>query len=186
MVGHPVRRRDARHRYGLYLTYLPYIYLLQPYLDVCKKSKAQLTIDRKVLIAFLSDRLKLRGVMMLFTLPVAIVGYAVIANVASPHVRFGMTCIMAVGMYSSVPCVLVWNSNNSAGHYKRATTSALQLAIANCGGFVASEFFLSLSLLSLSLSLPLPFLPLSKVGMSCIYFVRECIVHLCISELTWK
>jgi predicted sugar kinase len=84
--------------------------------------------------------MKLRGVMMLFTLPIAIVGYAVIANVTSPHVRFGMTCIMAIGMYSSVPCVLVWNSNNSAGHYKRATTSALQLAIANCGGFVASEF----------------------------------------------
>ena len=31
-----------------------------------------------------------------------------------------------------------WNSNNSAGHYKRATTTALQLAIANSGGFVAS------------------------------------------------
>lgn len=88
---------------------------------------------------------------MLFTLPIAIVGYAVIANVASPHVRFGMTCIMAIGMYSSVPCVLVWNSNNSAGHYKRATTSALQLAIANCGGFVASEF-LYLTLLYLSSS----------------------------------
>lgn len=26
---------------------------------------------------------------------------------------------------------------NSAGHYKRATTGALQLAIANAGGFVA-------------------------------------------------
>lgn len=80
---------------------------------------------------------------MLFTLPVAIVGYAVIANVASAQVRFGMTCLMAIGMYSSVPCVLVWNSNNSAGHYKRATTSALQLAIANCGGFVASKYFLT-------------------------------------------
>ncbi|KAK5653763.1 hypothetical protein OQA88_7920 [Cercophora sp. LCS_1] len=91
-----------------------------------------------VFVAFLSDRLKLRGVMMLFTLPIAIVGYSVIANVASPHVRFGMTTIMAIGLYSSVPCVLVWNSNNSAGHYKRATTSALQLAIANCGGFVAT------------------------------------------------
>lgn len=77
--------------------------------------------------------------MMLFTLPVAIVGYAVIANVASAQVRFAMTCLMAIGMYSSVPCVLVWNSNNSAGHYKRATTSALQLAIANAGGFVASK-----------------------------------------------
>lgn len=78
---------------------------------------------------------------MLFTLPVAIAGYAAIANITSAHARFAMTCLMAIGMYSSVPCVLVWNSNNSAGHYKRATTSALQLAVANAGGFVASEFY---------------------------------------------
>lgn len=92
-----------------------------------------------VIVAFLSDHMQLRGVVMLFTLPVAIVGYAVIANVASAHVRFAMTCLMATGMYSSVPCVLGWNANNSAGHYKRATTSALQLMVANAGGFVASE-----------------------------------------------
>lgn len=76
---------------------------------------------------------------MLFILPIAIVGYAVIANVHDPHVKYGMTFLMATGMYASVPCILVWNSNNSAGHYKRATTSAMQLAIANCGGFVASK-----------------------------------------------
>lgn len=76
---------------------------------------------------------------MLITLPVAIVGYAVIANVHSAKVKYGMTFLMATGMYSSVPCILVWNSNNTAGNYKRATTSALQLAIANCGGFVASK-----------------------------------------------
>ncbi|KAL2024981.1 hypothetical protein VTK56DRAFT_3680 [Thermocarpiscus australiensis] len=91
-----------------------------------------------VLIAFASDRLNLRGIMMLLTLPISIAGYAVIANVTSARLRFGMTCLMAIGMYSSVPPVLVWNSNNSAGHYKRATTSALQLAVANCGGFVAT------------------------------------------------
>lgn len=79
---------------------------------------------------------------MLFTLPIAIAGYAAIANITSAHARFAMTCLMAIGMYSSVPCVLVWNSNNSSGHYKRATTSALQLAIANAGGFVASRFLL--------------------------------------------
>lgn len=77
---------------------------------------------------------------MLFVLPIAIVGYAVIANVKDPHTRFAMTCLMAIGMYCSVPPVLVWNSNNSAGHYKRATTSALQLAVANAGGFVASMY----------------------------------------------
>ncbi|WYZ36026.1 hypothetical protein EsH8_X_000673 [Colletotrichum jinshuiense] len=91
-----------------------------------------------VLVAFLSDRLRLRGLLMLFVLPISIAGYAGIANVTAPQARFAMTCLMAIGMYSAVPCVLVWNSNNSAGHYKRATTSALQLAIANCGGFVAT------------------------------------------------
>ncbi|PNP83968.1 hypothetical protein FNYG_02656 [Fusarium nygamai] len=92
-----------------------------------------------VLVAFISDRTKVRGLIILVVLPIAIVGYAVIANVQAANTRFAMTCLMALGMYASVPCILVWNSNNSAGHYKRATTSALQLAVANCGGFVASK-----------------------------------------------
>ncbi|PHH85287.1 hypothetical protein CDD83_639 [Cordyceps sp. RAO-2017] len=91
-----------------------------------------------VIVAFLSDRLKLRGILILAVLPVAIAGYAAMANITGPSPRFAMTCLMAIGLYSAVPCVLVWNSNNSAGHYKRATTSALQLAVANCGGFVAT------------------------------------------------
>ncbi|KAI0846718.1 MFS general substrate transporter [Daldinia vernicosa] len=90
-----------------------------------------------VITAFLSDRFRVRGLVMLFSLPLAIIGYAVIANVDNVKVKYGMTFLMATGLYSSVPPVLGWLSNNSAGHYKRATTSALQLAIANCGGFVA-------------------------------------------------
>lgn len=41
----------------------------------------------------------------------------------------------------SVPPVLVWLSNNSAPHYKRATAAGLQLAIANCGGFPATFIY---------------------------------------------
>lgn len=91
-----------------------------------------------VAVAFISDRLRVRGIIMLCTLPIAIIGYAVIANIddGQPQVKYGMTVLMATGLYTSVPPVLGWLSNNSAGHYKRATTSALQLAIANCGGFV--------------------------------------------------
>jgi hypothetical protein len=91
-----------------------------------------------VLTAIISDRLALRGPVMLCTLPIAIIGYGVISHSTNPHVQYGMTFLMATGMYATVPCILSWNSNNSAGHYKRATTSALQLAIANAGGFVAS------------------------------------------------
>lgn len=78
-----------------------------------------------VVVAIVSDRLKLRGVVMLFTLPLAIIGYAAIANVGEHdnRTKYGMTFLMATGLYASVPPVLVWNSNNSAGHYKRATTS---------------------------------------------------------------
>jgi len=96
-----------------------------------------------VIIAVVSDRLKLRGTIMLFVLIPAIIGYAVIANISAAHpkVKYGMTFMMATGMYASVPCVLVWNSNNSAGHYKRATTTALQLMIANSGGFVATFIY---------------------------------------------
>ncbi|THC97456.1 hypothetical protein EYZ11_003044 [Aspergillus tanneri] len=94
-----------------------------------------------VVVAIVSDRLKLRGVIMLFTLPLAIAGYGAIANIESAKAKYGMTFLMATGMYSSVPCILVWNSNNSAGHYKRATTSAMQLTIANCGGFVATFIY---------------------------------------------
>ncbi|KAI1186641.1 major facilitator superfamily domain-containing protein [Nemania serpens] len=87
--------------------------------------------------AWLSDHFRVRGIIMLCSLPIAITGYAVIANTHIASVKYGMTFLMATGLYSSVPPVLGWLSNNSAGHYKRATTGALQLAIANAGGFVA-------------------------------------------------
>jgi len=94
-----------------------------------------------VVVAIVSDRIALRGVIMLFTLPIAIIGYGVISTSTNAKVQYGMTFMMATGMYASVPCILSWNSNNSAGHYKRATTAALQLAIANCGGIVASWIY---------------------------------------------
>lgn len=94
-----------------------------------------------VIVSFVSDRLNLRGIVMLVTLPLAIMGYAAIANVGEHdnQVKYGMTFLMAIGLYASVPPVLVWNSNNSAGHYKRATTSGVQLMIANCGGFICCK-----------------------------------------------
>jgi len=94
-----------------------------------------------VCVAVISDRTRLRGVVLLFALLPAIVGYAVIANVHDSNTKYGITILMATGLYSGVPCVLGWISNNSAGHYKRATTTALQLAIANCGGFVATFIY---------------------------------------------
>ncbi|KAJ9160948.1 High-affinity nicotinic acid transporter [Coniochaeta hoffmannii] len=48
--------------------------------------------------AFVSDRLKVRGIIMLFTMPIAIIGYAVIANIhdGHPKVKYG---ILSVFLY---------------------------------------------------------------------------------------
>jgi hypothetical protein len=67
-------------------------------------------------VAFLSDRVRLRGLLVIFTLPLAVIWYVVIARVDSNHV--------------------IWLLNSGAGHYKRATSGAMQLVLANCGGIV--------------------------------------------------
>ncbi|KAK9899166.1 MFS general substrate transporter [Cystobasidium minutum MCA 4210] len=94
-----------------------------------------------VIVAYVSDRLWLRGPVILVMLPIAIAGYAMISTVDTNSARYGALFLMATGMYSTVPAILVWLTGNSAGHYKRATVSALQLAIANCGGFVAAWIY---------------------------------------------
>jgi hypothetical protein len=58
---------------------------------------------------------------MLFSLPVAIIGYAVIANTHITSVKYGMTFLMATGLYSSVPPVLGWLSNVSGNPAMRAS-----------------------------------------------------------------
>ncbi|KAF5370102.1 hypothetical protein D9758_001066 [Tetrapyrgos nigripes] len=91
-----------------------------------------------VFVAFLSDRLKWRGPFILICLPVAIVGYIVAITAQTNTGRYAAVFLMAAGVYPCGPSILSILPNNSSGHYKKATTTALQLAIANCGGFVAT------------------------------------------------
>ncbi|KAF8165361.1 MFS general substrate transporter [Crassisporium funariophilum] len=91
-----------------------------------------------VVVAFLSDRLKWRGPFILICLPFAIIGYILAIVAENNRTRYIAVFFMAAGVYPSGPSILSILPNNSSGHYKRATTTALQLAIANAGGFVAT------------------------------------------------
>src|SRR5690242_4124754 len=72
--------RNTLQRCGLYYAYVLYILLVAQHLTLVS-----------VGVALLSDRLKLRGCMMLCTMPIAIIGYAVIANIGDGHpkVKYG-------------------------------------------------------------------------------------------------
>ncbi|KAF9476455.1 MFS transporter [Pholiota conissans] len=91
-----------------------------------------------VVVALLSDRLKWRGPFILICLPLAIVGYILAITAENNKTRYIAVFFMAAGVYPSAPSILSILPNNGSGHYKRATTTALQLAIANAGGFVAT------------------------------------------------
>ncbi|KAI0068665.1 MFS transporter [Artomyces pyxidatus] len=91
-----------------------------------------------VIVAYISDRYKLRGPLILICLPVTIAGYILAIAATTNEARYAAVFLIATGLYPSAPCILSILPNNSGGHYKKATTVALQLAIANTGGFVAT------------------------------------------------
>ncbi|KIY71431.1 MFS general substrate transporter [Cylindrobasidium torrendii FP15055 ss-10] len=91
-----------------------------------------------VVVAILSDRFKWRGPFILMFLPISIAGYILAIAATTDNARYAAVFLMATGVYPSVPCILSILPNNNSGHYKKATTTALQIAIANCSGFVAT------------------------------------------------
>ncbi|KZV72119.1 MFS general substrate transporter [Peniophora sp. CONT] len=109
-----------------------------------------------VVIAYLSDRYRLRGPFILMLLPISMIGhfatpksltlytgYIVSITAKTNGTRYIAVFLMATGLYPSAPCILSIIPNNTSGHYKKATCVALQLAIANCGGFVATFAYTS-------------------------------------------
>ncbi|TFY81450.1 hypothetical protein EWM64_g2564 [Hericium alpestre] len=91
-----------------------------------------------VVVAFLADRYKLRGPLIMICLPVNIAGYIMVIAAKSNEVRYAAVFLIAAGLYPTAPCILSIIPNNTSGHYKKATASALSLAVANTGGFVAT------------------------------------------------
>ncbi|KAI1789554.1 MFS general substrate transporter [Ganoderma leucocontextum] len=111
-----------------------------------------------VVVAIASDKLQWRGPFILIFLPISIAGewsgwecrcklltyesgYILAIAAKDNAQRYAAVFLMATGIYPCGPCILSILPNNSAGHYKKATTVALQLALANCGGFVATFIY---------------------------------------------
>ncbi|KAE8258089.1 hypothetical protein A4X13_0g1913 [Tilletia indica] len=91
-----------------------------------------------IVIAIAADRARMRVPFMLVLLPISMVGYIILLTVHSAEAKYAGVFLAALGVYPATPCVLSILPNNCSGHFKRATAVALQLAIANCAGFVAT------------------------------------------------
>jgi len=95
-----------------------------------------------LLACYLSDRLKLRGPIILSGLAIAAIGYIMQLASDSNSVRYAGTFFIAIGAFPCSPTVIGWLSNNLAPHYIKATGLGFQVALGNCGAFVATFTYL--------------------------------------------
>ncbi|CRL26009.1 Protein secE/sec61-gamma protein [Penicillium camemberti] len=95
--------------------------------------------------AILSDKTKHRSGFVLIGCIVATIGYSILLAQQSVTVGVQYFALFAVtgGGFIAQPIVIGWLSNNMSGHYKQAIASAMQIGFGNCGGFFASNIFLS-------------------------------------------
>jgi MFS family permease len=95
-----------------------------------------------LLISYLSDRYARRGIFLLIAFCVSGIGYilllAVPATTANVGPRYFATFLIAAGALPCSPLVLAWLSNNLAPATTRATGLGFQVAVGNCGAFVAT------------------------------------------------
>ncbi|KAM6501203.1 MFS transporter [Amanita muscaria] len=114
-------------------------------------SQAQLfTVPPYALAAFfiiiasaLSDRLKLRGPVVLVATPLTIIGYAMAIVGTDNPARYVGCCLLAIGPYISSTCILTVLVNNSSGYYKRATATAVQTIFTGLSGIIAPFLYTS-------------------------------------------
>ena len=88
--------------------------------------------------SFLSDRIKMRGPLILAGFCIAAIGYIMQLASDAAGVKYAGTFFIAAGAFPCSPLILAWLSNNLAPHYTKATGLGFQVAIGNCGAFVAT------------------------------------------------
>ncbi|KAF1931667.1 MFS general substrate transporter [Didymella exigua CBS 183.55] len=94
-----------------------------------------------IAVAWWSDRVGKRYPFILVCLCIMAVGFIMCVSSATPGVIYAGVFIAACALYPAFPGNITWLSNNLAGSTKRATGQAIQIAVGNLAGAMASNFY---------------------------------------------
>ncbi|KAJ1307310.1 hypothetical protein OPQ81_001418 [Rhizoctonia solani] len=94
-----------------------------------------------LVLAYVSDRYKLRGPVLFVTGIIATAGYAIYLTTTDKHTLYGSLFLQIPGVYASAPTLSAWMANNVQPYYKRATAVALAFVFSNLGGIVSTWIF---------------------------------------------
>lgn len=93
-----------------------------------------------VTITFVSDRLRIRGPFVSFFGGLSAVGFLILANATGVGVRY-FAMFLAVTIFVSVACILIWVSNTHATDSKRAGALAICATMGQCGPVLGTNVF---------------------------------------------
>lgn len=92
-------------------------------------------------LAFISDRLRIRGPFVAFANMFGIIGYVLLLTDVSDGVKFFGCFLTAIAVYNGPGLNLTWLNVNVAPHYRRATAIGFQQTIGNTAGVVAGQIY---------------------------------------------
>lgn len=94
-----------------------------------------------MIVAFIADHYRQRGLCALATCAVALVGAVLLLVGRSLGMRYAALVVFVTGIYSSSPCLISWVPNNSAGYNKRATAIAMGFISTSAGGILSTWIY---------------------------------------------
>ena len=109
------------------------LYTVPPYIVACLWS---------ILMAYLSDRTRRRGIYLILGCVLCIIGYSILITTPSPSVAYLATFFGAMGAFPGGPGFLSWGLNNAAGDSVRAISSAYIVSVGTAGAIVAMWIYL--------------------------------------------
>jgi MFS transporter, ACS family, DAL5 transporter family protein len=89
--------------------------------------------------AWLSDKYKVRGPLILCSQSLAIIGFAVLLGTKKAKYGYMATFFTCSGTYATVPVLLSWASNNTGGDTKKAVRIALMVYLNTFTSHVAPD-----------------------------------------------
>ena len=99
-----------------------------------------------LILAYLSDRLRLRLPFIAFGIALIITGLGILTTLHGHHhfsAEYLGICFVAMGTFATAPIVLCWYIMNLQGHTQRCIGTAFVISCGNTAGIVATFSFLS-------------------------------------------
>ncbi|EPS29526.1 hypothetical protein PDE_04476 [Penicillium oxalicum 114-2] len=94
-----------------------------------------------VLIGFIADRTRQRGLCNIGVSLLGMVGFAMLLGCNSPGARYAGVFLGAMGIYPAISNTISWASNNIEGVYKRGVSLGFIIGWGNLNGIVSSNIY---------------------------------------------